>query len=190
MDFERGEEAMGMSCQEVWRDISDYIDEDLAHISRAALDQHFAECRSCTALLDSMRNVIALYRDERVLAPPDGFHERLHQRLRGETKSSRRSFLAWTLTAAAALPLGLALFSARKLILPLHDHQSPSRGPEPGQVAGAVAISLDQDDKIYHVAGCPRLHGKAKLISVDEAIRDGYTPCVYCIGKARSKKNS
>ena len=181
---------MGISCQHVWRDISDYIDEDLGHIQRAALDQHFAECRHCTALLDSMRNVINLYRDKRVLAPPDGFHERLHQRLREETKSSRRSFLAWTLTAAAALPLGLALFSARKLIVPAHDHQSPASGPEPSQVAGAVAISLDQDDKIYHVAGCPHLHGKAKFISVDEAIRDGYTPCVYCIGKARSKKNS
>jgi len=181
---------MGISCQEVWRDISDYLDEDLAHISRAALDQHFAECRNCTALLDSMRNIIALYRDERVLAPPDGFHERLYQRLREESNSSRRSFLAWMLTAAAALPLGVALFSARRLIVPAHDHQSPASRPEPGQVPGTVAISLDQDDKIYHVAGCPRLHGKAKFITADEAIREGYTPCVYCIGKARSKKNS
>ena len=163
MDFERGEEAMGISCQEVWRDISDYIDEDLAHISRAALDQHFAECRNCTALLDSMRNVIALYRDERVLAPPDGFHERLHQRLRGETKSSRRSFLAWTLTAAAALPLGLALFSARKLILPPHDHQSPASGPEPRQrLRARSAISVDRDDKVYHLVGCPRLQEQTK----------------------------
>ena len=190
MDFERSEEAMGIDCQEVWRDISDYIDEDLDPIQRTILDQHFAECRHCTALLDSMHNVIALYRDERVLAPPDGFHERLHRRLREETKSSRRSFLAWTLTAAAALPLGLALFSARKLIVPGHDHQGPEIGPEPRQVAGRIAISLDHDDKLYHIAGCPRLQGKPKYITVEEAIRDGYTPCVYCIGKSRSKKTS
>jgi hypothetical protein len=190
MGFERSEETMGIRCQEVWRDISDYIDEDLDPIHRADLERHFEECRNCTALLDSMRNVIALYRDERVLAPPDGFHERLHQRLRGETKSSRRSFLAWTLTAAAALPLGLALFSARKLILPPHDHQSPASGPEPPRIAGTVAISMDRDDKVYHIVGCPRLHGKPKFITVEEAIRDGYTPCVYCIGKSRSKKNS
>ena len=181
---------MGISCQDVWRDISDYIDEDLSPTQQAALDQHFAECPHCSALLDSMRNVIALYRDERVLAPPDGFHERLHQRLRGETKSSRRSFLAWTLTAAAALPLGLALFSARKLMLPPHDHQSPASGPEPPQIAGMVAISVDRDDKVYHIAGCPHLQGKSKFITVEEAIREGYTPCVYCIGKSRSKKNS
>ena len=181
---------MGISCHEVWRDISDYIDEDLVPLQRAALDQHFAQCRHCTALLDSMRNVISLYRDERVLAPPSGFHERLHKRLREETNHSRRSFLAWTLTAAAALPLGFALFSARKLIVPAHDHQGPAGGQEPLQVAGSVAISIDHDDKVYHIVGCPRLQGKPKLIPVEEAIRDGYTPDVYCIGKARSKKNS
>jgi hypothetical protein len=190
MDFERSEETMGISCQEVWRDISDYIDEDIGPVQRGALDQHFVECRHCTALLDSMRNVIALYRDERVLAPPDGFHERLYQRLREETKSSRRSFLTWTLTAAAALPLGFALFSARKLIVPAHDHQNPAGGPDPLQIAGTVAISLDHDDKLYHIAGCARLQGKQKLITAEEAIRNGYTPCPYCIGKARSMKKS
>jgi hypothetical protein len=51
-----------------------------------------------------------------------------------------------------------------------------------------VAISLDQDDKVYHIAGCPHLHGKPKFISVAEAIRDGYTPCIYCIGGARPKR--
>ena len=29
MGFERSEETMGISCEEVWRDISDYIDDDL-----------------------------------------------------------------------------------------------------------------------------------------------------------------
>ena len=179
-----------MNCQEVWRDISDYIDEDVDPVQRTALDRHFAECRHCTALLGSMRNLIVLYRDDRVLTLPDGFHERLHQRLREETKSSRRSFLAWTLTAAAALPLALTLFSARRLIMPAHDHQSPASGPEPRQITGTVAISLDHDDKLYHIAGCPRLQGKPKLIAIEEAIHEGYTPDVYCIGKARSKKNS
>lgn len=180
---------MGISCQEVWRDISDYIDEDLVPLQRAALDQHFAQCRHCTAFLNSMRNVISLYRDERVLAPPSGFHERLHKRLREETNRSRRYFLAWALTAFAALPLGVALFSVRRLIVYSHGHSSPASGQEPPQVAGKVAISLDHDDKVYHIAGCPRLQGKPKFITIDEAIRDGYTPCIYCIGRTRSKKN-
>jgi hypothetical protein len=51
MRFERSEKTMRISCREVWRDISDYIDKDLGPVEQAALDQHFAECRHCTALL-------------------------------------------------------------------------------------------------------------------------------------------
>jgi len=182
---------MGISCEEVWRDISDYIDEDLDPVQRASLDQHFAECRHCTALLDGTRNVIGLYRDERLLAPPDGFHERLYQRLEETTKTSRRSFLAWTLTAAAAVPLGVALFSARRLIVPAHDPQRRANEPDARPVPETVAISQDQDDKVYHVTpGCSQLHGKPKFLPLEEAIREGYAPCVYCIGKARRKKDS
>jgi anti-sigma factor RsiW len=179
---------MGISCEEVWRDVSDYIDEDLDPIQRAALDRHFVECRHCTALLDGMRNVIALYRDERVLAPPDDFHQRLYQRLGENMKSSRRSFLTWTLTAAAAVPLGLALLSARRLIVPAHDPQRPRSGPDSHQVSEMVAISQDQDDKLYHVAGSSHLHGKPKFLPVEEAIREGYSPCPICFGKRKPAK--
>ena len=180
---------MGISCQEVWRDISDYVDEELDPVQRLALDQHFAECRHCTALLDGMRNVITLYRDERVLAPPADFHERLYQRLGEKRNHSRRSFLVWTLTAAAAVPMGLALFSAGRLIVPGRDRQRPASGPDAHQVPETVAISQDPDDKLYHVAGCSHLHGNPKFLRVEEAIREGYTPCVYCIGKLQPKKN-
>ena len=179
---------MGISCEEVWRDISDYIDDDLDPDQRAALDQHFVECRHCAALLDGTRNVIGLYRDQRVLAPSDGFHERLYQRLGETTKTSRRSFFAWTLTAAAAVPLGLALFSARRLIVPAHHTQNPSSEPDGRQVPETVAISQDQDDKLYHVAGCSQLHGKPKFLPVADAIREGYSPCPVCIGKRKPAK--
>src|SRR5215468_864510 len=120
----RSEETMGINCQDVRRDVSDYIDDELNPAQRAALDRHFAECRDCAALLDGMRNLIAIYGYERVLAPPDGFHERLYQKLEKETKSSRRTFLAWTLVAAAAVPFALAAFSARNALLRGHDGQT------------------------------------------------------------------
>lgn len=190
MDFQRSEENVGISCQEVWRDVSDYIDEDLDPLQQARLSQHFAECRHCAALLDGMRNVIALYRDERVLAPPDGFHERLDQKLGEETKSSRRSFLAWTLTAAAAIPLGLALSSARRFVFQQHDSPVPAEEPDTRTVTETVAISSDEDDKLYHVAGCSHLRGKPEFISLEKAVREGYSPCKYCIGKAKPKQKS
>jgi len=178
---------MGISCEEVWRDISDYIDGDLSFIQRAAIDQHLGECRHCTAVLEGTRNVIALYRDERVLVPPEGFHDRLYQRLEEDMKSSRRTFLTWTLTAAAAVPLALAALSVRRLVVRARDHQSPVSGSDGHQVPETVAISQDHDDKVYHVAGCSHLYGEPKFLPREEAIRDGYTPCVYCIGRASKK---
>src|SRR5258708_13005585 len=72
---------MGITCEEVWRDISDYVDDELDPKQSAVLEQHFAECRHCAAVLEGTCNVIRLYRDERALAPPKGFHDRLHERL-------------------------------------------------------------------------------------------------------------
>jgi anti-sigma factor RsiW len=190
MGLEKSEEAMGMSCQEVWRDVSDYLDDELSLAQRAGLEQHVAGCRQCSALLDGMRNVISLYRDERVLAPPEGFRERLYQKLEKETKRSRRTFLAWTLTAAAAVPLAFAALSVKKFVLPRPDAKSPASDPDAREVPDTVAVSQDHDDKVYHVAGCSHLIGTAKFLAVKEAIREGYTPCVYCIGKAQPKKNN
>src|SRR5262249_23225225 len=191
MGLERSEETVAINCQDVWRAVSDYIDDELSPEQRVAFDRHFAECRNCGALLDGMLKVIAICRDERVLAPPDGFRERLYQRLDNETKetkSSRRTFLVWTFAAAAAVPLAFAAFSARHFVLREHDAQPPPIAPGRGEGPDTVAISEDHDDKIYHVPGCPHLIGKAKLLAVKEAIREGYTPDAYCIAKAKPKK--
>jgi anti-sigma factor RsiW len=74
-----GKEPMGITCEEVWREISNYIDNELNPIRRAVLTQHFAECQRCTAALERTRNVIRLYRDERIFVRPEGFHDRLQE---------------------------------------------------------------------------------------------------------------
>jgi hypothetical protein len=189
---------MGMTCEEVWRDISDYVDDELDPKRRTALEEHFSKCRQCAAVLEGTCNVIRLYRDKRVLEPPKGFHDRLHARLNQRLKHgpeekirpSRRAVLVWALTAAAAVPLGFALFSAKRIILPRPEHQNPSGSPDSPAVTGLVAVSQDVTDKVYHVAGCSHLQGKPKFLPVEEAIREGYTSCVYCIGKARPKQKS
>jgi len=136
-----------------------------------------------------MRSLIAIYRDERVLPPPPaGFHERSYQKLEKEPKRSRRAFLSWTLAAAAAVPFALATYSARNSLPRGHEGQIPSSSPDAGEGPGTVAISEDPNDKTYHVPDCSHLTGKAKFLSVKEAIREGYTPCDYCIAKAKPKK--
>ena len=81
---------MALSCQEVWKAISSYIDGDLDAALRAKLEAHLEQCRHCTALLDSTRNVIVLVADERVFEIPVGFSERLHARLERELGKRRR----------------------------------------------------------------------------------------------------
>jgi predicted anti-sigma-YlaC factor YlaD len=183
---------MGITCEEVWRDISDYIDDELAPKQRAALDEHFASCRHCTAVLEGTCNVIRLYRDERVLAPPQGFRDRLEGRIHQQLnqgpveimRPSRRAVLAWALSAAAAVPLGFALFSRKPFALPGFHRQGPTDSP----VTGLVAVSQNSSDKVFHIPSCPYLHGKPKFLPVEEAIHEGYSPCAVCIGKRKLEK--
>jgi anti-sigma factor RsiW len=183
---------MGITCEEVWRDISDYIDDELENKQRAALERHFAECRHCAAVLEGTCNVIRLYRDDRTLATPKGFDDRLRERLNQELGAkgarSRRAILAWALTAAAAVPLGFALFSKARIIHPGFGHQSPSGSPGSPAVGGLVAVSQDADEKLFHIPSCPYLHGKPKFLPVQDAIREGFSPCPVCIGKRKLEK--
>jgi hypothetical protein len=99
-------------------------------------------------------------------------------------RPSRRAVLAWTLSAAAAVPLGFALFSRKPFALPGFHHQGAANSP----VTGLVAVSQDNGDKLFHIPGCPYLHGKPKFLPVQEALDEGYTPCPICIGKRKLEK--
>ena len=70
-----------VSCREVLREISNYLENDLDAGLRAMLERHFSECRHCTAVLDGARNVVLLSGDERTFALPAGFSLRLKERL-------------------------------------------------------------------------------------------------------------
>jgi anti-sigma factor RsiW len=78
---------MVLSCREVWKEISNYIDGDVDPVLRADLEAHFAQCRHCTAVLDGTHNIIVLIADERAFSLPAGFNERLAKRLQREIES-------------------------------------------------------------------------------------------------------
>lgn len=80
---------MILNCKEVWRAISDYIDDDIDAGLKEELEEHLATCRHCAALVDSLHNVLVLVADERTFTLPVGFSRRLHDRLRGEIESHR-----------------------------------------------------------------------------------------------------
>lgn len=70
-----------ISCMEVWREISNYIDDTLDPELRRRMEEHFKGCEHCSAVLDGTRNVIRLVGDGRTFDLPDGFSERLKKRL-------------------------------------------------------------------------------------------------------------
>ena len=75
---------MVMKCEDVWRKISNYLDDEVSARVRDEIEQHLANCRHCAALVDSTRNVLLLIADERVFPLPLGFSARLHERLKNE----------------------------------------------------------------------------------------------------------
>jgi hypothetical protein len=70
-----------ISCLEVIRELSKYIDEDVNLELRAQIEAHLAKCAHCTAIYDGTRNVITLVADERTFELPSGFSQRLKGRL-------------------------------------------------------------------------------------------------------------
>jgi anti-sigma factor RsiW len=70
-----------ISCVEVWREISNYLDEEISSEMRERMEAHFKACEHCTAILDGTRNVVELVGDGRVFQMPDRFSKRLFKKL-------------------------------------------------------------------------------------------------------------
>ena len=70
-----------ITCTEVWREISNYIDDSVDPELRARMEAHFKVCKHCTAVLDGTRNVIKLVVDEAEFEVPAGFGARLYSKL-------------------------------------------------------------------------------------------------------------
>ena len=75
---------MAMTCKDVWREVSNYIDDTISSETRQELELHLSYCRHCTAIIDGVRNIIVLVADGRVFSLPSGFSARLQARLNKE----------------------------------------------------------------------------------------------------------
>jgi hypothetical protein len=182
--FCKGDKAMVVSCEEVWREISNYLEGEIDPSLRAAMEEHFRGCKRCRAVLDGTRNVIQLYGDERMLEVPLGFSYRLHRRLEENMSPARRTFLGWMVAAAATVLVAGSFEVARSSVFShpelRSEHAQPGNGAPPDMM-----VVVATDGKTFHVPGCPFIHDKARLrtIAVREAMREGYAPCVRCMKK-------
>ena len=70
-----------ISCREVWREISNYIDDEVEPELRSRMEAHFKVCAHCTAILDGTRNVVKLIADGIEYDVPSGFGTRLYRKI-------------------------------------------------------------------------------------------------------------
>ena len=175
---------MVVSCEEVWREVSNYLEGEVDPALRTAIEDHVRGCQRCAAILDGTRNVIQLYGDERMLEVPLGFSNRLHQRIGANMPGNRRSFLGWMVAAAAACLIFATVEVARS-----SGFRGPQLRSEHAQPGGGVPpdmkVVVAEDGRLFHRAECTFIHEKNKLrtLTAAEATSEGYTPCVRCLKK-------
>ena len=70
-----------ISCLEVWREISNYVDGDIDAALRTRMEAHFKVCAHCKAVVDGTRNVVKLVADGVEYDLPNGFSQRLYNKI-------------------------------------------------------------------------------------------------------------
>jgi hypothetical protein len=70
-----------ISCVEVWREISNYIDEATDPELRSRMEAHFKVCKHCSAIVDGTKNVIKLIADDTEFEVPANYGNRLYKKL-------------------------------------------------------------------------------------------------------------
>jgi hypothetical protein len=177
-----------LSCEQIWREVSNYIDGDVDATLRSSMDEHFKTCKRCASVLAGTRNIVQLYGDERMLEVPAGFSRRLEKRLENRltqdaaVKGSRwSSWSAWLVPVAALALIAGGLLLTNNLT---HWRFVRSQHAEPAYtIPPDLVVVVSDGAKLFHVPGCPFIHDKAseRTMTAKEAMQEGYVPCTRCL---------
>jgi Putative zinc-finger len=174
---------MVVGCEEVWRQVSNYLEGEVDPAFRAAMETHIAGCPKCKAVLDGTRNVVNLYADDRLYTLPLGFSQRMRARLEEQMPRPRGSARGWMVAfATAMLAVGsFTIANSAAFVRP------PLRSPhaQPGtHVPPQMMVVVAADGKTFHVQGCKFIHNQSvRTMPAQQAINEGYTPCIRCMKK-------
>ena len=175
---------MVMRCEEIWLQVSNYLDGEIAPELRSAIDEHSRTCPRCRAVLAGTRNVVQIYGDERMVEVPLGFSSRLHRKL--EENMPRRRSVAWGwMVAVAAAAMVFGIFQVGDTSRSNHQLSRSMMAQHGKGVPAELLVVVTAEGKTFHVPGCRFIHDKAheRTMTAAEATRQGYTPCVRCLGK-------
>lgn len=150
-----------ISCEEVWREISNYLEGDLDAGLRQRMEEHFRTCKNCFAVLDGTRNVVRLVGDGQAFQVPAGFSQRLRARLaqRGAAPRTQGD------SAAAGIEMGITgdrVPLGSHLIYFWESDQEFARGVRffyPGLEKGEHCIAFGHDEALEKVQQTLRSEG-------------------------------
>ncbi len=70
-----------VTCPDLLKDLSAYLDGELEETLCAEIEQHMNECENCRVVVDTMRKTVLLYQALPSEPLPDDVEERLFRRL-------------------------------------------------------------------------------------------------------------
>jgi anti-sigma factor (TIGR02949 family) len=71
-----------ISCQEVWRALSDYIDGETEADLRTLVESHLNACPRCKSVYDGTKNIAKLVAEGLEYEMPEGFSKRLYDKIK------------------------------------------------------------------------------------------------------------
>jgi hypothetical protein len=148
----RGCLRIQITCEDVWREISNFIEGHTDLDLRGAIEDHLRECRPCTAVHEGARNLIRLVGDTCAFQVPTDFSQRLYRRIQLEIDEEKR--LVEEQYANRRIPLGIAdgevEFGSHLLYFWETDSefQSGVRFLEPGLRARDICVIQGHDEAI------------------------------------------
>jgi hypothetical protein len=150
-----------MTCQEVWANLSEFIDGETNPILRRLMEQHLESCRHCMAVVDGTRNVVRLAADERSFGMPEGFSGRVRSRI----QEHLHDFMPVTLLKPNEMELGITpdpVPHGSHLLYFFENDAEFERGARflvPGIARNEHGIIFGHDEAIARVKAVLRKHG-------------------------------
>ncbi len=88
------------------------------------------------------------------------------------------SRIVWAASLAVILVLGA------RILYPAAAPHLRSEHSRPAAHLHGQMVAIVEGGKLFHDPACTYLHGKARMVTAEEAARLGYTPCPRCMKSA------
>ncbi|MBV8476969.1 MAG: zf-HC2 domain-containing protein [Acidobacteria bacterium] len=176
---------MVIDCEEVWREVSNYLEGESGPAMCAAIEDHLRGCKRCVAVVNGTRNIIRLYGEERIMEVRAGYSERLRHRLETSLPLRRGTLFGWMVAFAAAAMLLVAFEIGSSSAFTRPYLRSAHAQPAARAIPADLAVVVTDEAKIFHLPGCGVIHHRSteRTLTAAEAEREGYVPCVRCLRK-------